>query len=75
MHLSEDTYVTALRWRQGEYQALWRLSSAVKKQVVPLITVPPVEFDFELWQPKKSCQDHVHPFIARYQESAGSAAG
>lgn len=68
MNLSEDTYVPALRWRQGEYQALWHLSSAVKKQIVPLITIPPVEFDFELWQPKKSIQEHVHPFVARYQE-------
>lgn len=71
MNLSEDTYVPALRWRQGEYQALWRLSSAVKQRVVPLITVPPIEFDFELWQPKKSCQDHVYPFLARYQEKWG----
>ena len=67
MNLSEEVYVPALRWRQGEYQALWRLSPAVKKQVVPLITVPPVEFDFEFWQPKKSCHDHVHPFLLRYQ--------
>lgn len=71
MNLSEGTYVPALRWRQGEYQALWRLSSAVKKRVVPLITVPPVEFDFELWQPKKSCHDHVNPFLARYQQKWG----
>jgi hypothetical protein len=72
MNLSEDTYVPALRWRQGEYQALWRLSPAVKKQIVPLITVPPVEFDFELWRPKKSCHDHVHPFLSRYQQKWGA---
>lgn len=66
MHLSEDTYAPALRWRQGEYQALFRLSAAVKDRVVPLITIPPVEFDFELWQPRKSIHEHVHPFIARF---------
>ena len=71
MTLSESTYVPALRWRQGEYQALWRLSSTVKERVVPLITVPPVEFDFELWQPKRSCHDHVNPFLARYQQKWG----
>ena len=72
MNLSEDTYVPALRWRQGEYQALWRLSPAVKRQVVPLITIPPVEFDFELWRPKKACHDHVQPFVARYQSKWGA---
>lgn len=66
MNLSEDTYVPALRWRQGEYQALFRLRSAVKDRVMPLITVPPVEFDFELWQPKKTVHEHVHPFIERF---------
>lgn len=72
MNLSEDTYVPALRWRQGEYQALWRLASTVKSRVVPLITIPPVEFDFELWRPKKTCHDHVQPFLARFREKWGS---
>lgn len=71
MNLSEDAYVPALRWRQGEYQALFRLSSAVKDRVMPLITIPPVEFDFELWQPKKSVHEHVHPFIARFETKWG----
>ncbi len=71
MNLSEDIYVPALRWRQGEYQALWRLSPAVKDQVMPLITIPPVEFDFELWQPKKSIHEHVHPFLARFDAKWG----
>lgn len=66
MNLSENTYVPALRWRQGEYQALWRLSPEVKDKVMPLITIPPVEFDFELWQPKKTIHEHVQPFCARY---------
>lgn len=71
MNLSESTYVPALRWRQGEYQALWRLSPAVKDRVMPLITIPPVEFDFELWQPKKSTHEHVHPFCARFNAKWG----
>lgn len=71
MNLSEDTYVPALRWRQGEYQALFRLTPAVKDRVMPLITIPPVEFDFELWQPKKSVQEHVHPFVARFHAKWG----
>ena len=71
MNLSEDIYVPALRWRQGKYQALFRLPSAVKERLMPLITIPPVEFDFELWQPKKSVHEHVHPFIARFEAKWG----
>ena len=71
MNLSEDTYVPALRWRQGEYQALYRLTPAVKDCVMPLITIPPVEFDFELWQPKKSVHEHVHPFVERFSAKWG----
>lgn len=71
MNLSDNTYVPALSWRQGEYQALLRLKSAVKDQVMPLLTIPPVEFDFELWQPKKSIHEHAHPFIARFNAKWG----
>lgn len=71
MNLSEDTYVPALRWRQGEYQALWRLKSAVKDRVMPLLTIPPVEFDFDVWQSKKSIHEHVHPFIERFDTKWG----
>jgi hypothetical protein len=71
MNLSKHTYVPAVRWRQGEYQALFRLTPAVKDCVMPLITIPPVEFDFELWQPKKSVHEHVHPFVARFTAKWG----
>jgi hypothetical protein len=67
MILTDDMFVPALRWRQGEYQAIFRLTPAAKDRVVPYITVPEVEFDFESWQPKKSVQEHVHPFAARYK--------
>lgn len=72
MKLTEHTYVPALRWRQGEYQALWKLATAVKEKVVPLVTIPPVEFDFELHQPKKSVHEHVFPFVVRYQKKWGT---
>lgn len=61
-------YVPALRWRQGEYQALLELTDPVKNQIVPLITIPDIEYDFEEKRPKKSIQDHVYPFANRYQK-------
>jgi hypothetical protein len=71
MILSEDIYVPTLRWRQGEYQALLRLSPAAKDRIVPYITIPEVEFDFETRQPKKSVHEHVHPFVARFKAKWG----
>jgi hypothetical protein len=64
-------YVPAIRWRQGEYQALFRLSNHIKDRVVPFITIPEIEFDFEDRRPKKSVQEHVHPFAARYKSKWG----
>lgn len=71
MILTRYMYVPALRWRQGEYQALARLSAVVKDCIVPYLTIPEVEFDFELWQPKKTVQEHVHPFSARFNAKWG----
>jgi len=72
MILTRDMYVPSLRWRQGEYQALARLAVDAKDRIVPYICIPEVEFDFELWQPKKSVQEHVHPFAARFQAKWGA---
>ena len=66
MKLSEVTYVPVLSWRQGEYQALFRLNSSVKDRIVPLVRIPDVEFDFAKWQDKKTVNDHVLPFVGRY---------
>lgn len=71
MILSKDMYVPVLRWRQGEYQALFRLSGAIKDRVVPLVSIPDVEFDFELRQPKKSVHEHVYPFVKRFEAKWG----
>jgi len=71
MILTRDMYVPALRWRQGEYQALAGLSTVIKDRIVPYLTIPEVEFDFELWQPKKTVQEHVHPFANRFKAKWG----
>ena len=71
MPLASGDYVPALRWRRAEYQALLRLDGIVKDSIVPLITIPPIEFDFETRMPKKTVHEHVHPFVRRYQEKWG----
>lgn len=71
MILTKEIYVPALRWRMAEYQALMRLTSKAKEKVVPYITIPEREFDFDSWQPRKAIHEHVHPFVARYEKKWG----
>lgn len=65
-------YVPALKWRQGEYQALLRLSDAQKLHVIPLIEITPPEFDFELWVPKKTIDEHLVTFAERLRAKWGA---
>lgn len=61
-------YVPCLRWRLAERQALEALSDKAKDGIVPLITIPDLEFDFEDGEPKKTVDEHVGPFPKRYKE-------
>lgn len=71
MELTNNMYAPSLRWRQGEYQALFHLSESEKDKVVPLITVPDIEYDFEAQKPKHTVQEHVYPFAKRYKSKWG----
>ena len=71
MPLASGSYVPALRWRLAEYQALLRMKEPAKNSIVPLITIPPIEFDFETETLKKTVHEHVHPFVARYVKKWG----
>ena len=71
MPLPSGSYVPALRWRRAESQALLHLEAPVKNSVTPLITIPPIEFDFETGTAKKTVHEHVHPFVARYMKKWG----
>jgi hypothetical protein len=61
-------YVPCLRWRLAERQALAALSDKAKDSIVPLITIPDLEFDFEDGTPKKTVGEHVGSFPKRYKE-------
>jgi hypothetical protein len=61
-------YVPCLRWRLAERQALAALSDKAKDAIVPLITIPDLEFDFEDGTPKKTVGEHVGTFPKRYKD-------
>jgi hypothetical protein len=71
MAITATDYVPVLKWRQGEYQALWRLNDAQKARIVPLIEVTPPDFDFEEWQPKKTIDEHLKKFAGRLKQKWG----
>lgn len=71
MKLEPNMYVPSLSWRQAEYQALLELAPGAKPLVVPLVTIPQIEFDFEIWAPKKSAHEHLFPFPRRFKAKWG----
>lgn len=71
MKISSEKYVPVLKWRQGEYQALFTLKTDVKDKVVPLLVIPPREYDFEEERMKKTVHEHVETFPRRLHAKWG----
>lgn len=72
MTINKDTYMPILKWRMGEYQALLRLKDEVKDAIVPLLVIPPLEYDFEEQRPKRTIEEHISPFAERYRKKWGN---
>jgi hypothetical protein len=72
MNVERNTYVPGLKWRQAEYQALVRLSDEAKAQIVPFFMIPPIEYDFEEGEPKKTPQEHLQTFPTRFRKKWGN---
>jgi Beta protein len=71
MILTSEMYVPTLRWRMAEYQALMKLAGKAKDRIVPYITIPEREYDFDSRLPRKTIHGHVHPFVGRYEKKWG----
>ena len=56
---------TLLRWRQGEYEALFRLGSPQKDAILPLIEILKPDYDFEQRKPKRDLDEHLKLFGKR----------
>jgi len=74
MNLNPSQYIPWLRWKQGEYQALLRLSATAKDSIVPLIEIPEIGFDFETRTVSKSIDEHLEPFARRVKQKWGKRA-
>ncbi|WP_420956614.1 beta family protein [Burkholderia gladioli] len=65
---THEHYVPVLKWRQGEYMALWRLSTAIKNWITPLFEIPTEAWDFEAEAPAKSLDEHLAKFGVRLKQ-------
>ena len=72
MILNNDIYVPAFGWRMGEYQALMRLKPAIKDKIVPLISIPGVEFDFSSGTQNRSVHEQVTKFLKSFLKKWGT---
>lgn len=72
MRVDLKQYVPCLRWKQGEYQALLRLSPQIKGALVPLIEVSEIGYDFETRMEKKTVDEHLSTFPKRVKEKWGT---
>ena len=64
-------YVPILKWRQGEYQALFRLTPSVKSWITPLFEIPTEGWDFENEEPLKTLDEHLGKFGDRLKAKWG----
>src|SRR3989339_1278062 len=58
-------YIPVLKWKQGEYQALSRLTKPIKDNLTPLIEIPPIGYDFETKTARKNIDQHLGDFGRR----------
>lgn len=65
MNFDHHHYVPCLRWKQGEYQAIYRLVDETKNSLTPLIEVAEIGYDFEARKPSKTVDEHLAPLAKR----------
>jgi hypothetical protein len=66
-------YVPCLRWKLGEYQAIWRLSNTTKRAFTPLIEVPGIGYDFAKGRESKTVDEHLASFVGRVHKKWGTS--
>ena len=68
---NHNHYVPTIKWKLGEYQALYHLSNNTKSKITPLIELPPIGYDFENAKNSKSAHDHLKDFGKRLEAKWG----
>jgi hypothetical protein len=69
MKFDHQHCVPCIRWKQGEYIAMRRLSDKTKSFITPLIEVPEIGFDFETNTLNKSIDKHLSSLAGRVKKN------
>lgn len=65
MSFDHHHYVPCLRWKLGEYQAVWRLPDTARRAFTPLVEIPELGWDFEKKKEKKTIDDLLSDFALK----------
>jgi len=71
MKFDHRHYVPCLRWKQGEYLAVFQLPPTTRRMFTPLIEVPEIGYDFEKGTRSKTIDQHLAPFTKRVLQKWG----
>jgi len=67
----KQMYVPIIKWKMGEYQALLHLTEDIKKNISPLIEIPPIGWDFEKQCLVKTIDEHLSGFGKKLRDKWG----
>jgi hypothetical protein len=70
--MPEAIYVPILKGKEGEYAALESLSPTIRGNLLPLIEIPPIPWDFAAKCPAKSLDDHTSGIPDRLRRACGN---
>jgi T4 beta protein len=62
---AKPIYVPVLKGKEGEFAALEELSADVKAQIMPLIEIPAVPYDYANERPAKDLDEHIRNIAQR----------
>ncbi|AQS55264.1 beta family protein [Novibacillus thermophilus] len=64
----KNHYVPILKWKKGEQGAIEELDPDIKNGLTPLIEVPPIDWDYENEQPKRTIDEHLEGLLTVLKE-------
>jgi len=67
--MNEQFYLPILKGKKGEYDALNKLTSSIKKSIIPLIEIPAISWDFVKGAPSNSLEKQVTSAIKSIEKS------
>lgn len=65
-------YMPILKWKRGEIRALHELHPRIASQILPLIEIVPIQWDYANSRPKESLQEHIADVADNIEQSWGT---